>query len=220
MAFAGRINNGEKHMKTSTINLRVLGAAVAFASKEETRYYLNGVCVEFEPRRATYAATDGHRLIVYRDDLDANEPANELLGAFIIPTAHCKPFKLGKEDNGTAKIFGEVGTRLTIAHTFVDVTFNPIDGTFPDWRKVVPTGVPSGVVAQYNHDFLAAFTKFAKHLGLCTFPFVAPNGADPSLVWFAPHDNVLGVIMPVRSDGKVDRVAPDWAALRDQAKAA
>src|SRR4051812_43815958 len=53
---------------TSTINLRILAAAVPFASKDETRYYLNGVCLEIEPRAVTYIATDGHRMIAYRDE--------------------------------------------------------------------------------------------------------------------------------------------------------
>lgn len=94
-------------LATSIINLRVLAAAVAFASKEETRYYLKGVCLEIEPRAVTYIGTDGHRLIVYRDEKqDKDAPDNLLLGTFIIPTAHCKPHKLDKEDSGEAKIFG------------------------------------------------------------------------------------------------------------------
>lgn len=206
-------------MKTSKINLRILGAIVAFASKEETRYYLNGVSVEFTPRAATYVATDGHRLVAYYDELGPDDAANELLGAFIIPTPHCKPFKLGKDDPADAKIFGESNTRLTIAHEFVDVTFNPIDGTFPDWRKVVPPGQPSGVLAQFNLDHFATLKKFAKQVGLPN-PFIAHNGPEPAFTWFAGHANVFGVIMPMRIEGDPERLAPDWATLRGNAKAA
>lgn len=207
-------------MKTATVNLRVLGACAAFASKDETRYYLNGVCIEIEPRRTTYVATDGHRAIAYRDDLMPDDANNDLVGRFIIPSAHCKPFKLAKDDPATAKIAGDEGTRLTIAHGFVDVTFNPIDGTFPDWRAATPLGTPSGEIAQFNMEYLAAFRKFAKALGLGEYPSIAHNGAGPALVWFGAHPEVLGVIMPHRADNYPERQAPDWAANRSEAKQA
>jgi len=203
-------------VKTAVINLRVLAAVSAFASKDETRYYLNGVCVEIERRRTTYVATDGHRFIVYRDDLEPTEGDNELVGNFIIPTAHCKPFKIGKEDPAIAKVIGDEGTRLTIAHGFVDVTFNPIDGTFPDWRNVTPKGQPSGQIAQFDLDYLAAFRKFARALDLGGYPSVAHNGAEPAIVWFGAHPNVLGVIMPTRTDSYPERMAPDWACNRSE----
>lgn len=202
-------------MKISTINLRVLAAASAFASKEETRYYLNGVCIEFEARASTYVATDGHRLIAYRDDLRGDQD-NELLGTFIIPTPQCKPFKLSKDDDGTAKIFGEDGTRLTMAHNFVDVTFAPIDGTFPDWRKVPPSGPASGEIAQFNLEYLASFRKFAKALGLSDVPFVAANGDKPAFVWFTPADHVMGIVMPVRSSDSLARKPPIWSRSAQQ----
>ena len=82
----------------SVVNLVVLAAASAFASKDETQYYLNGVRVEFDETGATYVATDGHRMICFRDDLMQGK--NLLVGSFIIPTAHCKHFKIGKEDDG------------------------------------------------------------------------------------------------------------------------
>jgi hypothetical protein len=57
----------------------MLGAAVAFASKDEARYYLNGVCLEIDARGVTYVATDGHRMIAYRDDMEDPEAPDNLL---------------------------------------------------------------------------------------------------------------------------------------------
>jgi DNA polymerase-3 subunit beta len=204
-------------IRASTINLRVLGAAVAFASKDEARYYLNGVCLEIEPRAVTYIATDGHRLIAYRDEKqDPESPDNLLTGTFIIPTAHCKPHKLEKHDAGEAKIFG--AGRLTIAHDFCDVTFLPIDGVFPDWRKTIPKGAASGVLAQYNLDFLAAFKKFSGAIDQ-GMPFVAPNGEGPALVWFIGCPHVFGIVMPVKTINEMSRVAPDWSRGGDHEQA-
>lgn len=196
-------------LHTSTINLRVLGAAVAFASKDEARYYLNGVCLEIEPRAVTYVATDGHRLISYRDEKqDPESPDNLLIGNFLIPTAHCKPHKLEKDDAGEAKIFGS--GRLTIAHDFCDVTFLPIDGIFPDWRKTVPKTAASGALAQYNLDYLAAFKKFAGAVDQ-GMPFLAPNGEGPAFVWFCGCPHCFGIIMPVKTTNEMGREAPEWS---------
>lgn len=197
-------------LATSIINLRILAAAVAFASKEETRYYLCGVCLEIEPRAVTYVGTDGHRLIAYRDEkLDPESPNNLLLGKFIIPTAHCKPHKLDKEDSGEAKIFGT--GRLTIAHDFCDVTFLPIDGVYPDWRKTVPKAAMTGKLGQFNLDQLATFKKFAKGLDMPS-PFVAHNGEEaPAIVWYPGRAQVVGVVMPIKTPNEIARDVPEWA---------
>ena len=204
-------------LQTSTINLRVLAAAVAFASKDEARYYLNGVCLEIDARSVTYVATDGHRLIAYHDEKqDPDSPDNLLVGKFIIPTAHCKPHKLEKDDAGDAKIFGN--GRLTIAHGYCDVTFLPIDGVYPDWRKTIPQNAASGALAQYNLDYLAAFKKFAVAIEQGP-PFVAPNGEGPALVWFAGSPHCFGIVMPTKMVDEMGRVAPEWARGGDHEQA-
>lgn len=205
-------------LATSIINLRILGAAVAFASKDEKRYYLNGVCLEVDARGVTYIATDGHRMIAYRDDMEDAESTNNLLiGTFIIPTVHCKPHKLDKDDDGLAKIFG--AGRLTIAHDYCDVTFLPIDGVYPDWRKTVPAIQVSGSVGQFNLNYLAAFTKFGNAVGLPP-PFVAHNGPEaPAIVWYPGHADVLGIIMPVKLTNELARAVPEWARGGDHEQA-
>lgn len=197
-------------LATSTINLRVLGAAVAFASKDEARYYLNGVCLEIDARSVTYVATDGASLIAYRDEkLDPDTPDNLLLGTFIIPTAHCKPHKLDKEDSGEAKIFGS--GRLTIAHDYCDVTFLPIDGSYPDWRKTVPREKVSGVLGQFNLKRLAAFEKFSTAVDLPP-PFVAHNGPEaPAIIWYPGRPEAIGIAMPFKMTNEIARDVPEWA---------
>lgn len=196
-------------LATSTINLRVLGAAAAFASKDETRYYLNGVCLEIDARGVTYVATDGASLISYRDEKDLGADDNLLLGTFIIPTPHCKPHKLEKEDSGEAKIFGS--GRLTIAHDFCDVTFLPIDGSYPDWRKIVPRQLVSGKLGQFDLERLAVFKKFGKMVDLPS-PFVAHNGPEaPAIIWYPARADVLGIIMPFKITNEIMRTVPEWA---------
>ena len=201
---------GKPTLECSTINLRVLAAAAAFASKDETRYYLNGVLLEIEPRSVTYIATDGITMIVYRRDIDDPEtPDNLLTGSFIIPTQHCKSHKLEKEDDGLAKIFGKA--RLTIAYNFVDLSFAPIDGVYPDWRRIIPRGSASGVLAQFNLKRLGDFAKFGQAIEHGS-PFVAHNGTEgPAMVWYPGAPNCFGIIMPIKLTNELSRSAPSWA---------
>ena len=48
------------------INARLLKAVALAVTKTETRYYLNGVYVEFFADHITLTATDGHKLIAGR----------------------------------------------------------------------------------------------------------------------------------------------------------
>lgn len=196
-------------IKPSILNLRVLAAASLFASKDETRYYLNGVCLEIEERGTTYVATDGHRIFAYREDILPDEKPNETLGTFIVPTAHCKHFKLNKDDLGLASIFQEFG-RLTLAYGFVDVRFNPIDGAFVAWRRAIPPAT-TGTHGQFNLTLLADFQKVATALELPP-PYVASNGPDkPALIWFAGRPEAMGCIMPMRFADFSHQQPPTWA---------
>lgn len=201
-------------MDVSTINLRVLKACLAFAAKDEERY-LNGVLLELDERGATYVANDGVRLIAYRDELtpnierpDAAKEGNRFVGRFIIPPPQCRAFKLSKDDDGYAKIFG--GSRLTIAFGLTDITFAPIDGVYPNWRRAVPAGQASGKLAQYNLKQLADFRKFAESLGLSD-PFIAHNGEGPAMVWYPGQDHCFGIVMPIKLTDEAGRVSPEWA---------
>lgn len=196
-------------MNVSTIDLRVLGAVSMFAGRDKSRHFLQGVCLEIEPRAVTYVATDGRRLVAYRREVsDEKSPDNRLTGRFIIPTEHCKPHKLDKDDDAAAKLFGD--GRLTIAYNFCDLTFMPIDGIYPNWRRVIPRKKASGKLAQFDLELLAVFRKFSAALELGE-PFIAHNGKEaPAPVWWPGRDHVLGVIMPCKAIDAIDTVPPEW----------
>ncbi len=198
-----------RHHEVAIINLRVLAALAPFTGKDDDRYYLQGVCIEIDARSVTYIGTDGVRLMAYREDLEPDDEDHELVGTFIIPAVHCKAIKLGKDDEGRATLARSGKDRLTIAKGFVDVTFLPIDGVYPHWRRVLPRGA-SGVPAQFDLKRLADVDKFAKSLSLSA-PFIAHNGSGPAFVWFSGHPNVFGMVMPVKHVDEMARDAPQWA---------
>ena len=174
-------------MRTVMLSSKPLRALVHAVSKEQIRYYLGGVFVETDGRTVTYAATDGHILLANQHDC---EPVDEpLVGKWIIPADICsdKRLKPAKRNPFDWIAFTE---NMTLA----DMIVKPIDGTFPDWRRVVPTKV-TGEVAQYNPALLVKLQK-AGEVFDHNIPSVGYNGDGPALVTWA--DTLFGVIMPMR----------------------
>ena len=182
-------------MKT-TISLRALQAVACAASTEETRYYLNGVYLKAAPGAVEYVAIDGHILLATRT---ANE--DTLAGEWIIPSAVCAQFKLAKgrfvaadSDLATLEHLGERNLKLT--YSGQSLAFEAIDGTFPDWRSIVPRKC-DGKTAQFDVNLLARFPKAAKIMGDSGKLTLAHNGNGPALVrWDGEAANMFGVIMP------------------------
>lgn len=132
-----------------------------FISNEETRYYLNGVCLQFEDEGDTIraTATDGHRMGSRTAGLPARFKLakDEAIPTFIIPADAVK--FLSKHIAAL-----EVRVRITDAlASFVAggmvFTTKLIEGPFPDWRRVVPDFSHAGAVVIDQKDarrFLSA----------------------------------------------------------------
>lgn len=110
-------------------------------SKEETRYYLNGIylhTIENGNRRTIVtAATDGHRL--YRQEFEMPFGADQMPGV-IIPRKACDIlYKLLKGKNQPETVTISVNdTKIRIAYDDIVITSKLVDGTFPDYARVVP----------------------------------------------------------------------------------
>ncbi len=195
------------------IDIVALRAVACAASGEETRYYLKGVFVEFGPDGILMTATDGAKLIhlrqPYQDDTGANvdlTPAAPLPGV-IIPSDLIAKLKIRIKTLTLAKLTID-GLKLTFEYCGDVIGGTAIDGTYPNYRAVMPRDV-SGESAQFDAAQLAAFTKARGELGLKKgvagrFP-VWHNGGNPALVDFAHGTGftAIGVLMPVRSKAEL-----------------
>lgn len=122
--------------------LKMLITKTQFAiSNEETRYYLNGVFLHLgtEDGRPFLraVATDGHRLA--RIQIDAPAGVTELPGVIFPRKAVGETLKLIDDQSGdvhialsTQKIRVEVGNVVLVSKL--------IDGSFPDYARVIPIG--------------------------------------------------------------------------------
>lgn len=110
-------------------------------STEETRYYLNGVCWQWAGGSSLFVATDGHRLATakYGSHVDPDAAMS-----IIIPRKTVNVIQTLAKGKDVA-IAGMNGGKLETATTHLSFTFGrtvivskTIDGTFPDWQRVVP----------------------------------------------------------------------------------
>jgi DNA polymerase-3 subunit beta len=201
-------------MLTAKLNLGALKAAALAASKELTRYYLNGVLIEVGPRSVTYVATNGTMLFAYRDALSERDADNMLLGHFIVPVAVIKSVKLAKRASEIAALrhSGVDGEEMTIKTADGGTYgFAPIDGTFPNWRAVTPRSTSGEAINGYDPKCVAALITAGKLSGAGR-PDISPNGEQAALMVY-PRNNAVGVIMPTRAAASAGSAsAPAWAA--------
>lgn len=120
--------------------LRGLVDRTRFAiSTEETRYYLNGiyfhVAKDGETPKLRAVATDGHRLARVETDLPAG--AAEMPGVIIPRKTVAELRKLLDEGAGAVQV-SLSDTRIQFRVGAVMLTSKLIDGTFPEYERVIP----------------------------------------------------------------------------------
>ncbi|NBQ38359.1 MAG: DNA polymerase III subunit beta [Alphaproteobacteria bacterium] len=120
--------------------LRRLIEKTQFAiSTEETRYYLNGIYLHtidvLGHTMLRAVATDGHRLA--RVETDAPEGSSGMPGVIVPRKAVSEILKLVESGSDTVTIeLSATKIRLTFGE--VVLTSKLIDGTFPDYQRVIP----------------------------------------------------------------------------------
>ena len=192
------------------INLKALKAVALFVSKDETRYYLKGVNVQFREDHIIMVATNGHYLTAMRQSLD--EPLDSPIADTIIPIELIDRIKLTKHDD-KAELYVD-GHKVTITYMGATYVDGHIDATFPDWRRITPSSV-SGEAAQYDASYAALYMKAARMFDKSAQIKIAHNGLSPALVTWLPVESGLdafGVLMPIRSNGALT-VPPTWAQV-------
>lgn len=214
---------------TIRCNANLFRIASLCQSSEETRYYLCGVYVE--PHHAggvTLTTTDGHRLLCIRDESGfADESAIIQLSADAIRACKGKKFETRTliVDGLDATVYcsqnaEELGLPVAISAKC------RVDGTFPDYRRVVPKDYSQTVSDAFAGEFLASFGAIAGELarhfegtskskdryernrsdGL---RIVSGEIGAPSFVLFEKVENAFGLIMPTSKPGN-SRGAPEW----------
>lgn len=151
-----------------------LASMLTAVSNEEVRYYLGGVCIErSDTFAATLTATDGHRLLT--EELDAfSSVENDVQEiSHIMPKQACALIQALSDHDDVVTLavhHAESGSRFLATGSDWQLSGRMIDGTFPDWRRVIPSAKSPGVAMFESKTAIAAIAKMCKlHKGSVAF---------------------------------------------------
>lgn len=185
------------------VNANLFSIAAGFVSKEETRYYLQGVHIERHAvRGAIMAATDGHRAIAIHDE-------NAVLARDFQPQIvrlskdALKACKAGRGEDDRHLVANDLSSPLHITREGEAVAIAPdwrVDGTFPDWRRIVPSlHFEPGETLAFDTAYVNDFGNAAKALTRRRDAFAAFTGrGDGPLLVNLGVNHAFGVLMPIR----------------------
>ena len=185
-----------------------------FASTQETRFYLQGVCVERQNNQVWLVATDGHCLGAIRA-LDGEAKLSE---APVIVSSDKALISLAKgkvkkysgkrwisQFADRVEVFDAVNLSLdaesnSTRFPVATLPLKPVDGTFPNWRRVFPHAEPAsntlknGALAAFNADY---YERFASPNDKTSFLTVQPRGESAAVV-LNLDQRFIGLFMPAR----------------------
>lgn len=118
--------------------LKTLLNRVHFAmAVNDIRYYLNGILLVVDGKEMTLVATDGHRLALDKASLDVDIPRQQV----ILPRKTVLELLRLLNDNDSQVIdiqFASNQAKFTLGD--LDFVTKLVDGKFPDYTRVIPTG--------------------------------------------------------------------------------
>ncbi|WP_208437235.1 DNA polymerase III subunit beta [Bartonella taylorii] len=144
----------------SALRLKHLLDCTQFAiSTEETRYYLNGIyfhVVNDGILKLRLVATDGHRLA--QVDMEAPSGVDGMPGVIIPRKAVGELQKLLSEEIDGDMCVELSETKIRFSVGSVVFTSKLIDGTFPDYQRVIPLGNDKKLIVN-RQDFSSAVDR-------------------------------------------------------------
>ena len=195
-------------MPNIVIDQEILKAIAPFMSKEATRHHIRGVYFD---GAGLVVATDGHKLAALKPtrEITVVEPfalrsntVKTLLG--IKPMNKKLPVLFGIDlDAGVISAYQQQKDLLGT------IPFKPVDGAFPDWRRVIPDATNYGAasVQEFNAKVLAS----VESLGDSVRVYCNSTPNSPALIRAkTPLYDAVSVLMPHRMTTE-EEMLPAWA---------
>lgn len=130
--------DGNSFEISSGVLLAGFASVMHCASKEEQRYYLNGVYVEPGAGFMRFTATDGHRLASLK--VTSGVPDGAMFEPVIVPRAVLRDYIKFLERADGVVIMTIDDNRLQLSSGGETHITKLVDGTFPDYERVIPKG--------------------------------------------------------------------------------
>lgn len=173
---------------TTTLDAMALRAVAVCAGRSDIRYYVNGVHVKCDGVTLRMTASDGHRAATHTEGcgepLELIIPIETVEAVFKIHGARVERLALEVHKNGTCTIGG--------------VNFAPIEGQYPDLKRVWPADPPTDQNVQINPMYYGDIVKMCKALKVNPASYVSTVTYPGTLVFTIQGTNVRGLIMAMR----------------------
>ena len=135
-----RISVGQEQLQTLTLpqrNFRSLLKLAEFAmAQQDIRYYLNGMLLVVDQGTLQAVATDGHRLSWASIAIDGNYTRQEV----ILPRKTVLELSKLLDDSDTPLTIDILANQARFRFGNVELVSKVVDGKFPDYNRVIPTG--------------------------------------------------------------------------------
>ncbi len=155
-----RIALGTEKLQTVTLSEKSLRGLIKLAefamAQQDIRYYLNGMLLVLDGSTLQAVATDGHRLSWASLTIDGSYTRQEV----ILPRKTV--LELGKlltESDGEVTI-DILANQVRFRFANVELVSKVVDGKFPDYNRVIPTG-HGKIVDLSRMELLAALQRAA-----------------------------------------------------------
>jgi DNA polymerase-3 subunit beta len=147
------VSSEQKITLPAALVKRAVQQTVLVTSGDDTRPVLTGVYAHSHEGKFYFAATDGYRLA---ERLIGDTPQD--LQAIIPGDTLQEVLRVMSDDIDEVEfVFDEAQVRIRLGD--IDIVSRLIDGTFPDYRQLIPAS--SDIIATLNKDDFARITKIA-----------------------------------------------------------
>ena len=134
---------GEQTFNIPQAELAVLLNRTQFAmAQQDVRFYLNGLLLEITPENLNVVGTDGHRLAKTNLVLEKKN-INEQ--SCIVPRKAIQELTRSLSDTKECKV-SLVDNQASFSFLSITLTTKLIDGTFPDYNRVIPAETTTNIL--------------------------------------------------------------------------
>ncbi len=111
-------------------------------AQQDVRFYLNGLLLEISPESLNVVGTDGHRLAKTSKALEKKSINKQ---SCIVPRKAIQELTRSLSDQKECKIL-LVDNQASFSYSSVTLTTKLIDGTFPDYNRVIPSETRTNIL--------------------------------------------------------------------------
>ena len=136
-------NESEQSFTMAQADLSSVFNKTQFAmAQQDVRFYLNGLLLEISPESINVVGTDGHRLAKTNLGIDKKN-INEQ--SCIVPRKAIQELTRSLSDDKDCKI-SLLDNQASFTYSSVTLTTKLIDGTFPDYNRVIPNETTTNIL--------------------------------------------------------------------------